>query len=98
MANTELEIYSATDMQDIVTNNSKSKSAFITANTVESSVDDLKRKHIIPVFVKDNEPLINHAEFVNAVIEVTKETFRGELISKPAVRVSHPIKGRIPEA
>lgn len=98
MANTEFEIYSAREVHESVANASNDGRAFITANTVESNVDDLMRKHIIPVFVKDNEPLISHAEFIETVVDVTKEMFRGELISTPAVRVFHPIKGRISEA
>ena len=32
---------------------------FITANTVES-LQEIKKHHIIPVFTKDNEPLVSH--------------------------------------
>jgi hypothetical protein len=76
----------------------KQSPAFITANTMDCSFEEMKQRHIIPVFVKDNEPLISHSEFVLAASNLTADLFHGETILKPQVRVSHPIKGRIPEA
>ena len=72
--------------------------SFIEANTVEVGLRDIKDNHIIPVFVKDNEPLISHAEFVDMTWELVNNIYTGEQISMPGIRVSHPIKGRIPEA
>ena len=71
---------------------------FIEANTIESSLEEMRTEHIIPVFVKDNETLISHVEFIESVQSITYDLFRGETILHPAVRLSHPIKGRIPEA
>jgi hypothetical protein len=71
---------------------------FIEANTLEVSVQEIRSKHIIPVFVKDNETLISHDEFISAASGIRADVFHGERILKPSVRVSHPIKGRIPEA
>jgi len=71
---------------------------FIEANTVTATLDDVKHNHIIPVFVKDNEPLISHAEFIETASSVTSDVFHGEEILHPDIRVSHPIKGRIPDA
>ncbi|MBL7694832.1 MAG: DUF3871 family protein [Ferruginibacter sp.] len=75
-----------------------SGSAFIEANTIESSLEDIRSKHIIPVFIKDNEPLISQADFIQATLDVTTEVFSRETILNPNIRLSHPIKGRIPEA
>jgi hypothetical protein len=72
--------------------------SFITANTVSSSLQEIRKDHIIPVYVKDNEPLISHADFIQAASDVAADVFSGNTILKPAVRVSHPIKGRVPEA
>ena len=72
--------------------------AFIEANTVPTSFAEVRRDHIIPVFVKDNEPLISQADFIQVTAEAVRDVFRGEQILAPQVRVSHPIKGRIPEA
>ena len=71
---------------------------FMAANTEIISVDEMRNKHTIPVFAKDNESTISHQEFVNTIEYVTQQIFGGEQILKPAVRVSHPIKGRIPSA
>jgi hypothetical protein len=72
--------------------------AFILANTVRSSKDEMKREHVIPVFIKDNEPVISHVDFIETMHDAVVEVFHGETILKPAVRLSHPVKGRIPEA
>jgi len=72
--------------------------AFIEANTIGSTLSEVKHSHIIPVFIKDNEPVISHCEFIETTLGVAMDIFRGEGILKPNVRLSHPIKGRIPEA
>lgn len=71
---------------------------FIEANTVAASLQELRDKHIIPVFVRDNEPLISHSDFIDEVSRIVTNIFHGEQILKPQVRVSHPVKGRTPEA
>ena len=58
----------------------------------------LKNECIIPVFSKDNEVTISHHSFIEAVYDAANEVFRGERVDNPDVRVSHIIKGRIPEA
>ena len=76
---------------------SNSKS-FIEANTIEASIEEVRDRHIIPVFVKDNETLISHADFIESTVFLANDIFQGERILKPNIRVSHPIKGRVPEA
>ena len=71
---------------------------FMAANTDVISIEEMRKKHTIPVFAKDNESTISHQEFINTIEYVTEQIFGGEQILKPAVRVSHPIKGRIPSA
>lgn len=71
---------------------------FIEANTSEVTLDHLKSECIIPVFSKDNEETIAHQSFIETVYEAACEVFRGERIDAPSVRVSHIVKGRIPEA
>jgi hypothetical protein len=71
---------------------------FIQANTIESSLSEIKGKHVIPVFIKDNEPVISHSDFIECTTEVVSQIYNGETILKPSIRLSHPIKGRIPEA
>lgn len=72
--------------------------AFVVANTIESNLSEIKQNHIIPVFTKDNETLISHADFIETVGEVVQSVYSGEEIAKPQIRLSHPVKGRIPEA
>jgi len=71
---------------------------FMAANTKPMSLEEISEKHTIPVFAKDNESTISHQEFIETISLVTEKIFGGEQILKPAVRVSHPIKGRIPSA
>ena len=77
---------------------SSSSQPFIEANTIQMSVTEMADQHIIPVWATSNEPLISHSEFINSAWEMTHKLFGREQILKPNVRVSHPIKGRIPEA
>jgi hypothetical protein len=76
----------------------KESSHFIKANTIEMSYNELKHKHVIPVFSKSNEPAISHTEFVDVLADTVHECFKGESILSPSFRVSHPMKGRIPSA
>ena len=72
--------------------------AFIEANTISGSLHELNNKHIIPVFVKENEPAISHGEFIDAAMQAVSRIYAGETILRPNIRLSHPIKGRTPEA
>lgn len=71
---------------------------FIEANTMEIDLQHLKNDCIVPVFSKDNELTISHNAFIETVCEATQSFFTGERIDKPDIRVSHIVKGRIPEA
>ena len=71
---------------------------FIEANTIETSLEHLRDDCIIPVFSKDNELTISHPNFIEAVWDAANQVFPNERIEEPAIRVSHIIKGRIPEA
>lgn len=79
-------------------NQKSSSNSFILANTIESSVDEIKEKHIIPVFIKDNEPVISQTDFIETTRDIVSDLYKGHDILEPNVRLSHPIKGRIPEA
>lgn len=71
---------------------------FIEANTISVTLDHLKEECTIPVFAKDNECTISHYEFINSVKEVVEDVLNYKGILKPDIRVSHVIKGRIPNA
>jgi hypothetical protein len=81
-----------------VSNTVSTHKPFIEANTIDISLEVMAHEHIIPVWTANNEPLISHAEFIDVTEQITTRAFRGEHILKPQVRVSHPVKGRIPEA
>lgn len=82
----------------LVPTEQKKNSSFIEANTVEISLNEIRDEHIIPVFAKDNEPLISHFEFIEAAQEAATRNF--DLLGLPElqIRVSHPVKGRVPKA
>jgi hypothetical protein len=93
-------------MESIALNNSNHQdttvipsknNSFIEGNTLQATLKEIQRDHVIPVFVKDNEPAISHAEFIEIVSQASEDMF-GVQESSPAIRVSHPIKGRTPEA
>ena len=71
---------------------------FIEANTNEVTLQHLVNDCITPVFAKDNELTINHAAFIETIQEATRDYFHGEIVDDAVIRVSHIIKGRIPEA
>lgn len=74
------------------------KKPFIVANTLEVELEHLKQDCIIPVFSKDNEKTIAHQEFIDVVYESVSKLFPYQSIAEPEIRVSHQIKGRIPDA
>jgi hypothetical protein len=71
---------------------------FLKANTKAVDIDTLSQDCIIPVFAKTNETTISHQDFIETAYNMTQFAFQGEQILRPAIRVSHPIKGRIPQA
>lgn len=72
--------------------------SFIEANTVEMNLSHLKNKCVIPVFSKDNERTLSHQEFIEITMGCVSRIFPNKIIEKPEIRVSHEVKGRIPEA
>lgn len=80
------------------TTTTKNAKHFIEANTEEATLNHLQHECITPVFSKDNELTINHAAFIETIQDAANSFFSGETIDTPEIRVSHVIKGRIPEA
>ncbi|WBX72010.1 DUF3871 family protein [Tenacibaculum retecalamus] len=78
--------------------NKRFKSPFIEANTKEVTVQHLTNDTILPVFSKDNEVTISHAEFVNATKNAIEQVFPLQEYEESNIRVSHIVKGRIPTA
>lgn len=71
---------------------------FIQANTVGCNLAEIKSRHLIPVYAKDNERLISVAEFIESTHAIASQIYCGETVLMPSIRLSHPIKGRVPEA
>jgi hypothetical protein len=71
---------------------------FIEANTVEATLEEIRRHHIIPVFHRDNEPVISQVDFMETTLDAVHAHFPSERILAPSIRLSHPIMGRVPEA
>ena len=71
---------------------------FIEANTQAITLHELKSECIVPVFSKDNELTISHPNFIETVCDAVKTFYNGEIFDEPQIRVSHVVKGRIPEA
>lgn len=76
----------------------RASDTFIEANTVPLLFSEMEKNHIIPVFTKDNEPLISHRDFIHITEEVVSNVYKDEIIIPSSIRVSHAIKGRIPDA
>ena len=83
---------------DTLENKVSSSDQFLQANTKPATLEHLKNDCIIPVFAKDNESTISHTQFIEVIQALVDDVFSRETILAPAIRVSHPIKGRIPEA
>lgn len=61
---------------------------FIVANTSPMNLFELEHEHIIPVFVKDNEPVISHQDFINCVQEISGQVFPHETILRPSTKMN----------
>ena len=77
---------------------STTSSPFIEANSIPITLECLMTDCVIPNFAKDNEAVISHSQFIGATYQAIRDYYRSEQIDEPQVRVSHIIRGRIPEA
>lgn len=71
---------------------------FIEANTKKVELEHLRKDCVVPVFSKDNEVTISHTDFIESINEAANIVFSQESILPPEIRVSHIVKGRVPEA
>lgn len=94
----DFEILEAEEIHQSIGLEDNANEHFMNSNTEVINLEELRNHCIIPVFSKDNESTISHSEFINTVSEIGSNFFSGERMLQPAIRVSHPIKGRIPEA
>lgn len=97
---THAEVIETTVKPTVITASTTSykRTPFVEANTKEVTIHHLTNECVVPVFSKDNEITISHPNFIETVWNVAHNFFQGEQISEPDIRVSHVIKGRVPEA
>ena len=95
--NNSMEVSNINHTNPIKSSNFVNK-PFMEANTIGVSLSHLKHDCIIPVFSKDNEKTIAHQEFIELALSCAAKIFPHHTIDNPEIRVSHQIKGRIPEA
>lgn len=77
---------------------STTPSPFIEANSIPITLESLQNDCVLPTFAKDNEVAISMTQFIGATYQAIRDYYRSEQIDEPQVRVSHIIRGRIPEA
>ena len=101
----ELQIYQPTETVEILPFSTYTsspirlnKTPIIEANTIDVKLQHLKTDCTIPVFAKDNERTISHQEFIQCAMEAIEAVFGRNTYLQPEIRVSHTIKGRIPDA
>ncbi len=70
---------------------------FIESNTSGITLEELKRKCIVPSF-KDSSLTLSHQVFAENVLGAAMDYFNGETFGELECRVSHPISGRTPNA
>lgn len=94
-----LQIEPVVSSEEVIIGPATSSDAnFILANTEAITLEDLKNNCIVPSYAKDLESTISHFEFLESVMYATSNYFKRESILHPSIRVSHVVKGRIPEA
>lgn len=71
--------------------------SFLEANTDSISMEDLANKCVVPTWA-NQELTIAHQDFISCVHEAASDFYRGERLNKPDIRVSHIVRGRIPQA
>lgn len=62
----------------VILDDFKAENHFIEANTQEVTFEHLKNDCITPVFAKDNELTINHADFIETIEDATRTFFHGQ--------------------
>ena len=71
--------------------------SFLEANTDSISIEDLANKCVVPTWA-NQELTIAHQDFISCVHEAASDFYQGERLNMPDIRVSHIVRGRIPQA
>ena len=70
---------------------------FLEANTDAVTMDELTNKCVVPTWA-NQELTIAHQDFISCVQDAASSFFTGERVNSPEVRVSHIVRGRVPQA
>ena len=81
----------------IITDAPKSAVSFLEANTDAITIEELANKCVVPTWA-NQELTIAHQDFISCVHEAAKDFYQGEVVNAPDIRVSHIVRGRIPQA
>ena len=71
--------------------------SFLKANTEAITIEELVNKCVVPTWA-NQELTIAHQDFINCVHEAAKDFYHGEVVNAPDIRVSHIVRGRVPNA
>ena len=75
----------------------KSCVSFLDANTNAFTMEELKNLCVVPTWA-NQELTISHQDFIDCVHDAAKTFYSGESVNAPAIRVSHIVRGRTPNA
>ena len=70
---------------------------FLEANTEAITIEELANKCVVPTWA-NQELTVAHQDFINCVHEAAKDFYQGEVVNAPDIRVSHIVRGRVPNA
>ena len=70
---------------------------FLEANTEAITIEELANKCVVPTWA-NQELTIAHQDFINCVHEAAKDFYHSEVVNAPDIRVSHIVRGRVPNA
>ena len=85
----------ATVIQDEMA--AKSGVSFLEANTDAITMNELANKCVVPTWA-NQELTIAHQDFISCVHDAASSFYAGERVNNPDIRVSHIVRGRVPQA
>lgn len=75
----------------------KSGVSFLEANTDAITMNELANKCVVPTWA-NQELTIAHQDFISCVHDAASSFYAGERVNNPDIRVSHIVRGRVPQA
>lgn len=71
--------------------------SFLDANTNAITMAELRNQCVVPTWA-NQELTISHQDFIDCVHDAAESFYQGETVNSPAIRVSHIVRGRTPDA